>query len=221
MFNVIRPIDAPECLSRANQYNNPEVVFALKEMFHEKCYLCERDEIHDVEVEHFNPQAIGGGRTDWLNLYYSCSRCNSLKSNTHIDLLDCTDPTINVFREMKFTLSFTVGDKIIIESANPNPSAQTSNTVALLNLCYNCTNSALRGISRETLIEQIYQYMYTFMTARSLLKNKSTGDSIKSEALETISAMLDVKHPFSAFWRWSYLGDQFLLKKYPQLEDGF
>ncbi|XDF77917.1 HNH endonuclease [Aliivibrio fischeri] len=221
MFNVTRLAEAPECLSHGNQYNHEQVVNALKRMFFEKCYLCERNDIQDVEVEHFNPQQAGGGRTDWNNLYYSCSRCNSLKSNTHTNLLDCTDTTINISRKIRLVMTVAPDDDVLVEATDENPCEQTQNTVRLLNECYNSTNTALRGVSREALIEQIYEYMIAFMTARNLLKKPSTGRSIKEGAIETIEAMLSVEHPFSTFWRWQYLHDSFLTARYPELEELF
>ncbi|MGN5130512.1 HNH endonuclease [Aeromonas hydrophila] len=217
MFNVIRPVNGPSCLATGAVYNRPEVVDALRTMFYGKCYLCERNEIHDVEIEHFIPQDAGGSRMDWDNLFYSCSRCNGIKSNRHSDLLNCTDPHINVCREIRLKIFTTPDNDIFIEPTSSQPSNETLNTIELLKLCYNDSTTALRGVSREALIEQIFDYMYTFINARRLLKHPSTGQSIRREALETIAAMLESRHPFSAFWRWQYLDDRFLTTNYPEL----
>ncbi|MFA0630712.1 HNH endonuclease [Vibrio sp. 10N.222.49.A3] len=221
MFNVIRPVDGPACLSSGSTYNQPEVVEELKKVFHSKCYLCERNEIHDVEIEHFVPQAAGGGRMDWNNLFYSCSRCNGIKSNGYLGLLDCTDSNINVSREIRLKAYPTPDSEILIEASSDTPSDETLNTIELLNECYNNSSTALRGVSREALTEQLFEYMCTFINARRLLKNPSTGSSNREGALETIEAMLDSRHPFSAFWRWQYLDDNFLTGNYPELEESF
>ncbi|EAP93722.1 hypothetical protein V12B01_21741 [Vibrio splendidus 12B01] len=221
MFNVIRPTNGPSCLSSGSSYNQPDVVVALKDVFHKKCYLCERDEIHDVEIEHFVPQAAGGDRMDWNNLFYSCSRCNGIKSNGHLNLLNCTDPSINVCREIRLKAFPTPDSDVLVEPQSDNPSEETLNTVELLKLCYNNSSTALRGVSREALMEQIFDGMCTFINARRLLKKPSTGRSNRQDALETIEAMLDVKHPFSAFWRWQYLDDNFLTTEYPELGSAF
>jgi uncharacterized protein (TIGR02646 family) len=221
MFNVTRPKDVPASLAK-KIYNHVDVVNVLKPMFYGKCYLCERDEIQDVEVEHFDPHMqVETKKFDWNNLYYSCSRCNSIKSSTHKGLLDCTDPNINVFREIILKMSLATDDDVIVKASNKNPSAEVSNTVKLLELCYNSTNTVLRGVSRESLVEQMYSYMVTFINSRYLLKNPSTGKTLKNEAKEVIEVMLDVKHPFSSFWRWQYLDDNFLTTNYPELENGF
>jgi uncharacterized protein (TIGR02646 family) len=221
MFNVIRPVTVPASLAK-KRYNHADVVNVLKLMFHEKCYLCERNEIQDVEVEHFKPHmSVEADKFDWNNLYYSCSRCNSIKGATHKDLLDCTDSSINVFSEIILKMSPATDDDVFVAPSKENPSNEVTKTVELLKLCYNSTNTALRGVSRESLIEQIYSFLVTFITARSLLKKPSTGKSIKNNAEEIIEAMLDDSHPFCAFWRWQYLHDSFLVANYPNLEIAF
>jgi hypothetical protein len=221
LFNVIRPTNGPACLSNGSTYNQPDVVEALKLVFHGKCYLCERSEIHDVEIEHFVPQASGGGRMDWHNLFYSCSRCNGIKSNGHLNLLNSTDTNINVCREIRLKAFPTPDSDILVEASSNAPSNETLNTVELLRLCYNNSSTALRGVSREALMEQIFDFMCTFINARRLLKNPSTGRSNKQDALETIEAMLYVAHPFCAFWRWQYLDDTYLTTNYPALGNIF
>jgi len=63
--------------------------------------------------------------------------------------------------------------------------------------------------------------MVTFIKARTLLKNSSTGKTIKKGAEEILEEMVKVSHPFSAFWRWQFLNDSFLRKNYPHLKNGF
>ena len=221
MFNVERPSAIPPSLAK-KKYNHTDVVSVLKPMFYGKCYLCERDAIQDVEVEHFDPhKSVEAKKFDWQNLFYSCSRCNSIKGAKHTNLLDCTDPKTDVFNAIILKMPSAPDDNIIVKANHADPSDRVINTVALLELCYNHTNTALRGVSRENLIEQIYNYKFIFMTARQELRKPSTGKSKKQDAVETIEAMLDVKHPFSAFWRWQYLDDSFLTENYPQLKSGF
>lgn len=78
-------------------------------------------------------------------------------------------------------------------------------------------NTALREVSREALMEQIFEYMCSFINARRDLKNPSAGRTVKQNVLETIEVMLNSRHPFSAFWRWQYLDDSFLTTNYPEL----
>ena len=164
---------------------------------------------------------VDAKKFDWSNLYYSCSRCNSIKSSTHRDLLNCADGSIDIFREIKIKMPTAPDDDVIVEPSSNNPPQEVINTVNLLKECYNKSNTALRGVSREALIEQLYMHLATFIEARMLLRSPSTGKTIKIGAKETIEAMLTVEHPFSCFWRWQYLNDRFLTESHPDLEIGF
>jgi uncharacterized protein (TIGR02646 family) len=221
MFNVKRPKAVPRSLAK-KQYNHSDVIKVLKPMFYGKCYLCERNEIQDVEVEHFKPHmSVAADKFDWHNLYYSCSRCNSIKGSKHFDLLDCADESVNVSQEIILKISPAPNDDITVIASGKNPSQQVLKTVDLLLLCYNSSNTALRAVSRESLIEQIYSNLVEFMTARSLLKKSTSGKTIREGAKEVIEEMVSTKHPFSTFWRWQYLNDNFLKTNYPELELGF
>ncbi|WP_271270245.1 HNH endonuclease [Aliamphritea hakodatensis] len=221
MFNVIRTYPAPDSIAK-NQHNKEDILEALLPIFFEKCYLCERDEIQDAEVEHFVPHE--GDKLlkyAWENLYYACSRCNSIKSNSHIDLLDCADPTVDVGGLISCLMPSVPNGNIIVEPVSQNPTTRTNNTVDLLNYCYNLENTALRKISRESLFEKMWDYYSKLLLARQVLRNKSSGKTAKKEAEEIIESMMDVKHPFSIFWRYFYINDSFLVKNYPYLRSGF
>ncbi|MFB2668079.1 HNH endonuclease [Shewanella xiamenensis] len=221
MFNVTRTYPAPDSIAK-NQYNKDDVINKLKPMFFEKCYLCERDDIQDVEVEHFVPHESNCAlKYNWDNLYYSCSRCNSIKSNTHINLLDCTDTQINIGALIRCLMPSTPDGNVKVEATIGTNCDKTKNTVKLLEECYNLGNTALRGISRETLMEQMWEHYTDLLLARQILRNKKSGRSFKQGAEETIEAMLKVEHPFSIFWRYYYLNDSFLIKHYPHLRSGF
>lgn len=221
MFNVTRTYPAPESIAK-KQYNKNDVLNKLKPMFFEKCYLCERDEIQDVEVEHFVPhQSNPALKYDWENLYYSCSRCNSIKSNTHINLLDCADRKTDIGSLICCLMPSTPDGEVKVEAVNKTKCDKTKNTVTLLEKCYNLENTALRGISRETLMEQMWNHYTDLLLARQILRKKKSGRTAKKAAEETIEAMLDVEHPFSIFWRYYYLNDSFLTEHYPHLKIGF
>lgn len=217
MFNVTRPSEEPASLARG-EYNHPDVVSVLKQMFFSKCYLCERNDIQDVEIEHFEPH-MGDMQLKlaWRNLFYSCSRCNSIKGHRHTNILDCTDDNVDVSGLIAFKMTTIPDDDIIVTAAEDNPSQAVVNTVELLHRCYNETNTASRSISREALVEQIFGYLEAFWEARKLLRDPSVGPTKKNDAKEVIEAMMQATHPFSAFWRWQYLGNSFLTNNYPEI----
>ncbi|KIF51029.1 HNH endonuclease [Vibrio owensii] len=221
MFNVVRTYPTPDSITK-NQYNEVDVLKKLKPMFFEKCYLCERDEIQDVEVEHFIPhKKVPELKYNWENLYYSCSRCNSIKSSTHINLLDCANRFYDVGAMVKCLMPSTPDGDVEVSATSAKPCTQTENTVTLLEACYNLENTALRGISRTALMDQMWEYYTKLLLARQVLRNKSSGRTAKQEAEETFEAMLNVKHPFSIFWRYYYLNDSYLVDNHPQLRVGF
>ncbi|HBT4986517.1 TPA: HNH endonuclease, partial [Klebsiella pneumoniae] len=122
MFNVVRPLQAPESLASQRTYKSEDVIVALRAMFYNKCYLCEQDSLADPEVEHFIPHENDPSlKFGWGNLYYACRRCNGIKSNTHVNLLDCTLSNNNVSDDIiHFAGNAAVGE-ILIKASNDNP----------------------------------------------------------------------------------------------------
>jgi hypothetical protein len=203
MFNVIRPQPGPDC---SKDYRSKEVITALKSMFYGKCYLCE-DEVSDPVVEHFIPHE--GDRVkeyDWNNLYYSCHRCNNIKGTTK-GLLDCCDPSIDVFHAIKCLCPSVPNNNIIIEPQDD--SIKTENTACLLDKCYNEDNTGIRGISREALHEKLFDKYCDFIKYRRTLKDKDSLQSEKDDAKEYLKNMIKVSYPFSVFWQWYIISDPF------------
>lgn len=210
MFNIIRDVEAPECLSHGI-YNDPSVTDALKKIFHGKCYLCEQSRISDPEIEHFIPhEGDAFLKYDWNNLFYSCSRCNSIKSNRHVNLLDCSDPTIDISMEIvHLAPSLTSEDVTIRPSTEDNINEKTLNTIRLLKECYNSKSTGLRGITRENLLENLLKNYTNFLLSRQTLINlESTEDEI-DYAKARMKAMCKIAFPFSVFWKWHIRLDNF------------
>lgn len=219
MFNVTRSPTAPACLSN-KQYNTPEVVALLQAMFFGKCYLCEQDELDAPEIEHFDPHK--GDETKkyaWDNLFYACARCNSIKSHTHKNLLNCCDPNVDVFRAIKCIMP-SIPDHPIQITAMINPQTDEAiNTEILLNKCYNESETGLRDISRISLIERIFDYYSKFLAHRQMLKDKESTAQERTVAKERFQAMLKVEFPFSNFWRWHVLDDAYLCRELSEFID--
>ncbi|EOI5798072.1 HNH endonuclease [Cronobacter dublinensis] len=218
MFNIIRDIESPDCLSRGI-YNDPTVTEALKRIFHGKCYLCEQARLSDPEIEHFIPHEGNDAlKYDWNNLYYSCSRCNSIKSNRHINLLDCSDPQTNVSMEIiHLAPSLSSQDVVIASPDEENASEKTKNTIRLLKECFNSRTTGLRGITRENLLENLLRNYTNYLLSRQVLINlESTEDEI-NYAKARLKAMCKISFPFSIFWKWHIRLDDFLLEHHPNL----
>lgn len=222
MFNVTRTPKAPACLVNGH-YNTPEVVEALKEMFHEKCYLCEQDDLSAPEIEHLkshrNDRKL---KFDWGNLFYSCRRCNSIKSTKYDDIIDCTDIQVDAFSEIICKITAIVDDDIVVRAVNNGTASQSvQSTISLLHKCYNSTDTALRGVSRESLVNDIFDHLMLFLGHRKVLMNKASGADVKKEAEQSMAAMVCDSYPYAVFWRWHYIEDKKLSKKYPDLRQGF
>lgn len=206
MFKVVRDGTAPTCLAN-NVYNSPEVVERLEIMFHGKCYLCEQAELQAPEIEHLEPHEGNAVlKYDWNNLYYSCARCNSIKSHTHRNLVDCCSVDIDVIRAIKCLMPRTPDDDVHISAELDE--VRVHNTVELLGKCFNEEGTALRGITRASLIEKLYEYYANFLIYRQTIINRRSTPAAKRDAIEALEAMLQDRYEFSAFWRWHILTDR-------------
>lgn len=208
MFNVIRTYPEPSDLARKT-YNSPDIVERLRSLFNDKCYLCEQGDLSDPEVEHFQPH---GDAVEllygWDNLFYSCSRCNSIKSNTHVNLLNCTSTDVDVFEEIIHLAGNSVNGYIDIKASSEDPTPETANTVALLRQCYNSENTGFRGITKENLMEKIQSDFAYYTELRMTLANPRSTNLEIADALERMKVICRSSYPFSVFWRWHILTDK-------------
>ena len=140
MINVVKSQPAPLGLAvekaKVNgTYRLEEVITRLKTDFNNKCYLCEEKGVKDINVEHFEPHLNDKEKKfDWNNLFWSCSYCNNIKLDTHINLLNCTDNTEQILESIKFDIKPFPKEKAVISSLNLDD--KTVNTVKLLSLIH-------------------------------------------------------------------------------------
>ena len=192
---------ASEELKISGKCNTPEVVEALEETFHGKCYICESEQSPSKEVEHLIPH--GGDKTlkfDWNNLFLACTHCNHIKGNTYTPILDCTRTEVDeliAFRKIGYfgideVLSFTA-----VDDKNNDPAINM--TCALLQrVHYGKTKQEEFGakILRKTL-------MYELLMFKEYIRdyNQATGED-KRDLFESIRMKLKNNSSFSAFKRW-------------------
>lgn len=216
MFNVSRPALVPASLARMNNYRGHDVIQALQAMFNGKCYLCEQSPISDPEVEHFEPHGDDPALMyGWNNLFYACRRCNGIKSHTHINLLDCTDQSVDVFSEIIHYAGNAAVGEVEIRASSTNPSVQTINTVNLLKKCFNEETTGLKAVSKESLLERLLEDYNEFMFYRNLLADKRSTNSEVCTAKEKLKNMCSKEYPFSVFWKWHILKDSIVIRKHP------
>lgn len=219
MFNTTRNESAPDCLN-GGKYNTRTVVEILEPMFYGKCYLCENDNLSDPEIEHLDPhEGDKKKKYDWNNLFYSCGRCNSIKSNTHKNLLNCCDPEIDIFKSIECLLPSVPDGNVVVNLKNFSTGIEGANTVELLDRCYNEKNTPLRGITHSVLMEALFENFSYFLELRRILRNKRSSEEQKETAKGEMVAMLKISYPFSVFWRWHTLNDTLLLKELESIID--
>jgi uncharacterized protein (TIGR02646 family) len=218
MFNVIRTQPAPVSLAGQGSYKSLDVIQELQSIFYGKCYLCEQSSLSDPEVEHFQPHGEDPNlKFGWNNLFYSCRRCNGIKSNKHINLLNCTDSKINVFEEIVHYAGNAAVGEVEIKASSDNPSQETVNTIKLLKKCFNEESTALKAVSKESLLERLLDDFNEFMIHRNILANKRSTQKDIALAMDNLSVMCDVDYPFSVFWKWHILNDSTINKKIPTI----
>ncbi|WP_180089135.1 MULTISPECIES: HNH endonuclease [unclassified Acinetobacter] len=217
MFSVVRPSTFPKSLTKSTkEYRAADVVDELQTIFFAKCYLCERKGFPDVNIEHRDPHLKDEVKKyDWHNLFYACVRCNNIKGDTHINILDCCE-SIDVAQAIELHCPIVNNNehKVTVKIGNLPNSLEITSTIKLLERCFNETNTALRGISRHSQIKEIQKYQVKLL----MIKDQLLDDSLlltateKNLLIEKLKVMCDREFPFSAFWKWAITRDDDLSK---------
>ncbi len=185
MFSVIRPDTFPKSLTKSTKdYRATDVVEVLQDIFFSKCYLCERKGFSDVNIEHRDPhEGDLIKKYDWNNLFYACVRCNGIKANIYKNIIDCCQ-TLDVAQAIELHCPIVNNDdhKVIVTVGNLASTIEIESTIKLLDQCFNDTNTALKGISRHTLIKQIQKYQ----TKLLIIKDELLDDSLILTSSEKI-----------------------------------
>lgn len=127
----------------SENYRSRDVVAQVADDFFDKCYLCEDKNVKDINVEHFEPHKGDRDKMfDWRNLFFACSYCNNIKSDTEktdavIPLLNCTDNSTNLLDSIQLRVDVSkLPEKHFIVKATSNDE-KTLNTAILLHKIYN------------------------------------------------------------------------------------
>ncbi len=198
-------------------YKKDDVQKQLKIDFYDKCYICESKGIHAINVEHFEPHEDRDidKKFDWYNLLWSCSHCNGIKSNKHINLLKCTIETDYVDTNIKYDYNFKASpphEKVIIEAIATDH--KTKNTVRLLQLVYQGTEES--GIDKDTtemrkhqsgaIREKLFNEISSFITLLDTYYYTQYPDD-KIDALDGLKKKLSNRSPYTAFKRYIIKND--------------
>lgn len=210
MFNVTRPADAPESLAERRSYSEEDVLNKLREIFYDKCYLCEIKDPTSINVEHFDAhQGDLDKKFDWNNLFYVCGRCNNIKLAKYNKLLDCTDDNVDVFRSIKHLPPHTpYQSKIIIDPMVTDE--KTVETADLLDEIFNTDRTINKKITGKYLRKKVFHKYNRFLELVNEYLDDELPQERKDEALERLQVLMSRKQEFSAFMRWIVLEDDYL-----------
>ncbi|MEK2608937.1 HNH endonuclease [Pseudomonas shirazensis] len=208
MFNTQRPADAPASLASKQKYDGADVYESLREIFFDKCYICETKEPHDINVEHFEAHEKDlDKKFDWSNLYLACSRCNNIKRAEFNEILDCCDDKVDVFRAIRHVPPNTPYAKTVrLEAIAADD--KTINTCKLLDKVFNSDHTVNKKVSGAFLRKKVYeQYNLLYDQVNKYYSPIATLRD-KEDAIERIKVLMLRSAPYSAFIRWCVLDDE-------------
>ena len=201
MVKVERSTPAPESLAiekkkASGSYSKPDVVERLKEDFHNKCYICELNDLQDPQVEHLKPHFDGkwiDRKFDWNNLFWSCGHCNSVKNQRKYDdhIIDCctSDPEERIY----FRLQNGNTDVTAINTSDYD--AQM--TAELVTEVFNIANSGMRIYKSAQRFEKLNKEMNKlYKTLDELAENPNSKFTLKK-----LQALIRRESQFAAFKR--------------------
>jgi hypothetical protein len=204
MFKVSKSARPSEWKSK--DYKDPVVVKQLKKDFYGKCYICEQKYFPNLNVEHFRPHLDDETlKLDWNNLYYACSRCNSIKNKYYDNMLDCCNQDHLVEEWIKVYYRLPDDDIEVVNDCSADHAfydkAVTSKE--LITRCYNNSNSGVQEVSKEDLREKIIDVHSEFLDLRrDFFKNMDNWrDDEKIKKAKNIKHRLKSHYPFSAILR--------------------
>lgn len=205
MIRVYKHNKAPDSLAKQVSWTEEDVINRLQIDQHGKCYLCERVQITDFQVEHHKSRHNFPALTyEWTNLFWSCSYCNGKKLSSFDDLLN--PATQNIEEEIHQSFDFPNAKAIF--SAIEFPSEQITSTIKLLERIFNGTNRI--RTKRE---QQFYDYAMSKITSfQNMVTDWLRDNSKKNE--EAIIEELNVTSEFLGFKYWIIKSNESLFRTF-------
>ena len=202
MFNVSRTGPTPVSLQKQSGYGGEDVVNRLREIFHDKCYICESKDPTSLNVEHFHPHKGDVlKKHDWNNLFYVCGRCNNIKLAKYHNLLDCTDSKVDVFSALRHIPPHTpYQSRLIIEAMIDEP--KTKETALLLNEVFNTDATINKKITGVYLRKKVFAKYNRFLELVNQYYDEELPMDVRDGALTRLKQIVSKTQEFSAFIRW-------------------
>lgn len=190
-----------EKIKQSGTYNIPEVVAALNDEFHNKCYICEQKNIKNLNIEHFMPHK-GTDRDlmfDWNNLYYACGHCNNLKLSKYDNILDPGNPDEDVESLIHYGMPI-LHKRSKVEITGCSDDEKVKNTVELLNYVYN-GKTAIKDIEAVNIKKDLVEELLKFTTWLVEYDDDELEDDEREDLKRNIRKGLNKKSAFTAFKR--------------------
>jgi hypothetical protein len=223
MVNVYKNPSEPkslitERLKKTGTYRGADVIKSLNDDFRGKCYLCENKGIVSINVEHFVAhRGVEAKRMEWNNLFYCCSHCNNIKGDNDVfnNILNCTDPALNVTESIKLTVDAMPKGEVIVTAISNDP--VTKNTVLLLDKIYNGGHTGIKMLEGENLREKVNREVANFIDLLfDYFDNSHEPELVKRNKL-LIKSNLNVGSPFAAFKIWRIMDNQKLKDEFSDI----
>lgn len=180
--------------------NIPEVINALKEESHGKCYICEQKDIKSINIEHFKPHKGDKSlKFDWNNLYYSCGHCNNIKLAKYDDILDPGNPNEDVEECIHYGMP-TLLKRSQVEIKACIDNEKVNNTVELLNYVYNGKTS-IKDIEAVNIKNDLVKELVKFTGWLREYDDDELEEDEKDILKRKIRKGLNAKSAFTAFKR--------------------
>lgn len=193
-------------------YSEKDVLDQLKIDFYGKCYICELDDLTDVQVEHLHPHHNRTRKErvfDWNNLFYSCPHCNNIKAARKYDdkILDCcvVDPE-------KYLNHVFGGQFVSVTPAEGITAEDAVMTADLIQNSFEKRNTGIREIQCEARYQRLAKTMNDLFVALKAYKDNTSS----KKYYFALRGMLKREYKFAAFTRYyvrSHIAD------YPELSD--
>lgn len=216
MVKIERSFPAPQSLAeeakKANgRYDKQDVIEQLRKDFHNKCYICEMQDLQDPNVEHLLPHKNGKyseRKFDWENLFWSCGHCNGIKNNNKYDegIIDCckSDPE----KRMYFHV---VEDNVVISVADSGDDI-AKRTALLITESFSLKNTGMRTYTSDKRMKLLQKEMNVLYKQLENLHNTPNQKVTK----RLIHSLLRRESAFAAFKR-CYVREH--AAEYPELQE--
>ena len=183
----------------SGNYNQPEVLDALKLIFNSKCYICENKKITSYNIEHLRPhkELNIDLKFNWNNLFLVCGHCNNIKSDRYENILDCTEVDVDEYISFRKEGNFSWNEYIEIKSIVN--SVEVEETIDLLKKVYNGT-TAMKKMESVNIKKELRNEIIKFINVINEYWDAEGED--KEDAKYLIIRELKSSSPFAAFKRW-------------------